>query len=156
MKYLTILFALLLSACSGAQSEPRAPSHETPDKQTAADDRNGSSPTANDKPCVVSGCSGQFCSDEEMMSTCEFRPEYACYREATCERQVDGTCGWTPTPALEHCLTENGNTVYQPCGGKACGEPCTVCRPGDPACTELAGPKWCDATGRCEPAQPEC
>jgi hypothetical protein len=39
-----------------------------------------------------------------MVTTCEFRPEYACYRDATCERQADGTCGWTETPELTACL----------------------------------------------------
>jgi hypothetical protein len=38
------------------------------------------------------------------MTTCEFRAEYACYREATCERQPDGACGWTPTDTLTACL----------------------------------------------------
>lgn len=54
--------------------------------------------------CVITGCSGQLCADEEMFSTCEFRPEYSCYKTATCERQADGTCGWTPTDALATCL----------------------------------------------------
>jgi hypothetical protein len=54
--------------------------------------------------CVKTGCSGQICADENVFSTCEFRPEYACYREATCERQDDGTCGWTETAELSACL----------------------------------------------------
>ena len=33
-----------------------------------------------------------------------FKPEYACYHEATCERQGDGHCGWTQTPRLTACL----------------------------------------------------
>jgi hypothetical protein len=55
--------------------------------------------------CVVGGCSGQICSDQEgVISTCEWRPEYACYQQATCERQPTGECGWTPTPELQACL----------------------------------------------------
>jgi hypothetical protein len=54
--------------------------------------------------CVKSGCSGQICADRSMFSTCEFRPEYACFRTATCARQADGGCGWTQTPALTSCL----------------------------------------------------
>lgn len=54
--------------------------------------------------CVVSGCSSQICADQPMFSTCEFRPEYACYQSATCEPQADGTCGWTATPELQACL----------------------------------------------------
>lgn len=56
--------------------------------------------------CVPGGCSGQVCIEqgEEVITTCEMRPEYACYRDAACERQPDGQCGWTPTPALQQCL----------------------------------------------------
>lgn len=59
----------------------------------------------DEKTCYVGGCSGQVCSDREgVISTCEFRPEYACYRDATCEAQGDGECGWTETAALSACL----------------------------------------------------
>lgn len=58
--------------------------------------------------CAVAGCSGQLCvsADEAgtIMTTCEFRAEYACYREASCEPQADGKCGWTQTTALTQCL----------------------------------------------------
>ena len=54
--------------------------------------------------CVKGGCSGQVCADHSVISTCEFRPEYACFHAATCERQADGACGWTKTPALTSCL----------------------------------------------------
>ncbi len=58
--------------------------------------------------CFVGGCSGQVCSDQEgLITTCEWREEYACYGDATCERQPSGACGWTPTPALETCLATN-------------------------------------------------
>ncbi len=57
--------------------------------------------------CFVGGCSGQVCSDQEgVITTCQWRPEYACYQDAdaTCERQPSGACGWTPTPELNACL----------------------------------------------------
>lgn len=57
------------------------------------------------KACFVGGCSGQVCSDrDDVITTCEYRPEYACYQDATCEEQFDGTCGWTETEALAACL----------------------------------------------------
>lgn len=57
------------------------------------------------EPCFVGGCSSQLCSDKEgLMSTCLFKPEYACYQTATCERQADGACGWTSTKALTACI----------------------------------------------------
>ena len=63
---------------------------------------------AQSEGCFVGGCSAQICSDQEgVISTCEFRPEYACYQQASCERQADGECGWTQTPALQACLANN-------------------------------------------------
>lgn len=55
-------------------------------------------------PCQVTGCSGQICADQDVITTCEARKEYACYETATCERQADGQCGWTETPELQACL----------------------------------------------------
>ena len=54
--------------------------------------------------CRATGCSGQICSDEDVITTCEFKPEYACYMTAKCERQPEGRCGWTMTPELKSCL----------------------------------------------------
>jgi hypothetical protein len=56
------------------------------------------------KPCKKTGCSGQVCSDEEVITTCEFKKEYECYRKATCERQANGDCGFTQTAELTACL----------------------------------------------------
>jgi hypothetical protein len=62
--------------------------------------------------CFVGGCSGQICSnDPYVVSTCEWRPEYACYKNAKCEIQKDGNCGWTITPEIEECLQKIQN-VY--------------------------------------------
>lgn len=60
--------------------------------------------------CVVAGCSGQLCISQEDsdkgfgVSTCEYRAEYGCYQEASCEPQADGKCGWTQTNELKACL----------------------------------------------------
>lgn len=57
--------------------------------------------------CYVGGCSSQLCTDDPAaMSTCEFREEYACYRTARCERQTNGSCGWTETSELQACLAD--------------------------------------------------
>ena len=56
------------------------------------------------KPCIKTGCSSQVCSDKEVITTCEFRPEYACYQKAVCERQSNGNCGFTQTRELTECL----------------------------------------------------
>jgi eight-cysteine-cluster-containing protein len=57
-------------------------------------------------PCVVSGCSGQICAGEPLFSTCEWRPEYACFASATCAPQPGGGCGWSMTDALRACLLD--------------------------------------------------
>ena len=55
--------------------------------------------------CYIGGCSSQLCTDSpDAVSTCEYRAEYACYRSASCKRQADGRCGWTPTAQLTACL----------------------------------------------------
>jgi eight-cysteine-cluster-containing protein len=60
-----------------------------------------------DDDCVVTGCSGQLCAAAPTASTCEFLPEYACYRDdVTSCRCNDGVCGWAQTDALATCLGE--------------------------------------------------
>lgn len=55
--------------------------------------------------CKPAGCSGQICTDKEgLVTTCEWREEYACYASAVCERGSDGTCGWRETVELTNCL----------------------------------------------------
>ncbi len=57
--------------------------------------------------CKVGGCSGQICGEAKeggLVSTCEWREEYACYGSAVCERQKSGSCGWTETDELRKCL----------------------------------------------------
>lgn len=66
------------------------------------------------KACVVTGCSGQVCGDEQMMTTCEYRAEYACYKTARCERQPTGKCGWTETKELLSCLNQTRNDIKSP------------------------------------------
>jgi len=58
---------------------------------------------SNLNACVVTGCSGQICSDEEVVTTCEFKEEYACFKEAICEKQDSGECGWTETEEYNQC-----------------------------------------------------
>lgn len=64
--------------------------------------------TGSLKPCIRTGCSAQVCSDEEVITTCEYRSEYDCYKQARCERQPNGECGFTQTPELTACLKRRG------------------------------------------------
>ena len=59
--------------------------------------------------CVISGCSNQICADKGVMSSCEYKPKYECYRTATCERQDNGNCGWTKDKQLKTCLSKYNN-----------------------------------------------
>ena len=54
--------------------------------------------------CRRTGCSGQVCAAEDVATTCEWLPQYACYAKAACERQADGGCGWTIGPDVAACL----------------------------------------------------
>jgi len=56
--------------------------------------------------CKKTGCSGQVCSTEDIFTTCEWLPWYACYQSAICEAQADGSCGFTDTPELQQCLDD--------------------------------------------------
>ena len=58
------------------------------------------------KLCYKTGCSSQVCADHDVITTCEYRPEYACYQKAACARQANGECGFTQTAELASCLAE--------------------------------------------------
>lgn len=63
-------------------------------------------PPSGPKPCFKTGCSSQVCADRDVITTCEYRPEYACYQRALCERQANGECGFTQTAELISCLAQ--------------------------------------------------
>jgi hypothetical protein len=87
--------------------------------------------------CYIGGCSGQICSDQEgVASDCMYRPEYTCYKTATCERQSSGQCGWTETPALQACLTSSLNAASGSIFGHVTiGPNCPVEQEGKPCPT---------------------
>jgi eight-cysteine-cluster-containing protein len=60
---------------------------------------------SHDAQCHRTGCSGEVCSDRDLLTSCLWRPEYACYAEpfARCVCGA-GACGWAPDPALAACL----------------------------------------------------
>jgi eight-cysteine-cluster-containing protein len=65
---------------------------------------------SSDADCTVTGCSGQICAAEPVVSTCEFRPEYACYAdpEITGCGCNAGRCDWARTDELAECLANGG------------------------------------------------
>jgi hypothetical protein len=67
--------------------------------------------------CKVGGCSSQLCgeADDDLVSTCEWREVYGCYRDARCGRFGPGdTCAWEPTPELLACIAEHGDSALGP------------------------------------------
>ena len=78
------------------------------------EDTNANKPANNNKDiaspdCKIAGCSGQLCVDknaEDIITTCEYRQEYACYKNARCEKQADGQCSWTQTAELSKCISQ--------------------------------------------------
>ena len=94
MRFAALLF---LIACSSKSPNPTGPS-PSPSPSTA--------PVAG--ACIKTGCSATICAEagNDQMSTCEYKPEYACYQAATCEKQPDGKCGWTQTDTLKACLAK--------------------------------------------------
>jgi hypothetical protein len=69
----------------------------------------GATSTPFTKTCHPTGCSGQVCSDEDIATDCQYKEEYTCYKQATCERQVSGECGWTESATLKSCLQAHRN-----------------------------------------------
>ncbi|HEU0029545.1 MAG TPA: hypothetical protein VFQ53_02845 [Kofleriaceae bacterium] len=61
---------------------------------------------AGEGECIKTGCSGTICTEpgKDVFTTCEMKPEYACYANARCAKQPSGACGWTQTPELAACL----------------------------------------------------
>jgi hypothetical protein len=57
--------------------------------------------------CVIGGCSSEICADQPMISPCIWRDDFACYADAACGRQADGSCGWSMTPELTSCLASH-------------------------------------------------
>lgn len=63
---------------------------------------------SEDSDCVVSGCSSQVCSTEEVTTTCEWREEYGCLRLSNCGC-IEGKCAWEETAGYLSCLEGGGN-----------------------------------------------
>lgn len=101
MKTLASLL-FVVAACSGGSSS--APPPSTPPTPVATG------------PCEKGGCSGTVCTEpgKQVMTTCEYRPEYACYATAHCERQTDGQCGWTQNAELVACMANPPPTAGPP------------------------------------------
>lgn len=56
----------------------------------------------SDSDCKVSGCSGEICSEQELVSICLYKPEFGCYKLTSC-KCINGRCGWEQTEEFLDC-----------------------------------------------------
>jgi len=62
----------------------------------------------DDSGCIIGGCSGTVCqpkSAEPIITTCEYKDEYACYRQIKCVC-INNRCAWDKTGAFDICVEE--------------------------------------------------
>lgn len=69
---------------------------------------------AGQPKCKKTGCSGQLCASQDIMTTCEWMPHYACYQQfGECGNfGPDGSCLWNPTVELEQCLMDTDGLSF--------------------------------------------
>ena len=57
--------------------------------------------------CATGGCSGEICGRvgeiENIITTCDYRPEYACLKLTAC-RCISGKCLWEENTQYQQCL----------------------------------------------------
>lgn len=96
------LIACVIAAACGGKAAP-APTVEEPGSGSALPSGPDATLAAE---CQRTGCGGTVCAPagSDIVTTCEMRPEYACYSDALCEKQASGDCGFTQTPELTACL----------------------------------------------------
>jgi len=67
----------------------------------------------DDSDCIRGGCSGTVCQPkdkEPIMTTCEYKAEYACYRQIECAC-INNRCAWEKTEDFYKCVEEAGNKL---------------------------------------------
>lgn len=90
-----ILMLLLIVSCEKTPSEPQPIG-------------GGDVECVTNDECIKGGCSGTICQSKNMppvFTTCEYLPEYDCYKEINCEC-IDGKCEWSKTEKFDKCVRE--------------------------------------------------
>lgn len=95
-----------------------------------------------DKDCFHTGCSGQLCAAEDIITTCEFKCEYGCYAATPCGC-VGGQCRFQHGQALAQCLNgckpNGGGGGGEACGDVVCPKDQVCCNPLLSICTPPGG-----------------
>ncbi|MCK5025843.1 MAG: eight-cysteine-cluster domain-containing protein [Nanoarchaeota archaeon] len=100
---LCIAVAFAITGCEEVVLEPDV----VPDDEPIGGKR-GALRCTEDGDCVTGGCSGTICQhkdSEPVMTTCEFKPEYACYKQIECKCVSNG-CVWDKTAEFEMCVQD--------------------------------------------------
>ena len=69
----------------------------------------------SDADCTTGGCSGTICQSkntEPIFTTCEYLPEYACYKQINCAC-IDTKCQWDKTEAFDKCVEEARKSNFE-------------------------------------------
>lgn len=64
---------------------------------------------SSQNPCIISGCSGQICAAESMVSDCMWQDYYVCFSPGITSCGPfgpGGSCMWEPTIALYECTSQ--------------------------------------------------
>jgi hypothetical protein len=144
----------LLFACSGA-------TRGVGENLGAADDELSKAKAA----CVNKAC-GESCTlcaagDPNCVETAVLKQ---CNEQGRCSAKA-AQCGGTldpmdagpaPDAVSPTDPIDAGPAPYEPCGGKGCGDTCSVCPPWDSNCVETGVVKFCHAGGDCLPYAPAC
>lgn len=127
-----------LKNCAQAMQQPAQPVPKTVTKTVTPAKR-----------CIVGGCSGQLCVDAsqgDVASTCEWKEEYACYKDSTCGVQADGSCGWLNPASLNQCIAKKRGSLCIP----------PVC-PAPPEGCSYQNATWCSCgIMKCATDSPTC
>lgn len=66
----------------------------------------GGAECVKDDDCMRGGCSGTVCQSKDappVFTTCEYLPEYACYKKIEC-KCIDNKCQWDKTEEFGECV----------------------------------------------------
>lgn len=111
--------------------------------------------------CFRTGCSGHVCAAQHVITTCEWLPEYACWRLARCAPVADPSdtgqrrCAFQIEPGdpADQCLRALGECVFDDCPDTAATATATATPTPSPPPTAgaqqfVACPGDCDGDGR--------
>jgi hypothetical protein len=96
---------------------------------------------------------GDSCSLDTMPARecCDGWRHLRCLPDA-CTNAIPPSC----VGALDLFAGSEACGLYQACEGKACGEDCEICGPGDPTCVQIDAIQTCDRSGTCVIGVADC